>query len=234
MKKISLALIMCFILIFTTACSSGGSSAKPSHDNDWYLNNVVIPYGNLKYLDDWSDPADISGTVYFQFALQVNYNYFMSNHDWGERKELPPEYLNESMSAFVFPAEEIESAAMKYFDIDAELVKKSVLYMPELAGYLFMPGNSNEEWIPSVKDVVKNEDGTTSITVDYNSEPVKVNDNKIFLLATKVITIKEDGDSFKYVGVKTLYDYMTKYDEPQATVGESNTTSNENSDSSSK
>ncbi|MBO5209381.1 MAG: hypothetical protein J6B68_08555 [Lachnospiraceae bacterium] len=108
------------------------------------------------------------------------------------------------------PKEEFENLIMEYLPITAEQIQEYAVFDEETKTYVWKPlgcyngtptffGTS----IPEVTNIVQNEDGTTTLTVDAVCDMVILDDAVI----THELTVRfaEDG-SFQYLGNKILND----------------------------
>ncbi len=141
---------------------------------DSYLKEVLVPYGNLIYKEDWENPGQLSLDSQIQYAVQKKYNIGLSQFDYiGEyfgdefaRIEPPEEYLADDVG-YIFPQEEIEEIVEQAFGTPPEQLRENAgyLYLPEREGYWFFGGGLGEVWIPRITGV-REENGIVRLTYD--------------------------------------------------------------------
>lgn len=155
--------------------------------------------GNNLLCSNWDtnnmEGLDYNGMYEFLYAMKYQKTFNSEDYQNGISKE------------------EFESLIMEYLPVTAEQIRKYAVFDEKNNTYMWKRQGANNyaptafgTSIPEVTDIRKNEDGTTTLTVDAVCDMISCDEAVI----THELTVKfADDGSFMYLGNKILGDGLT-------------------------
>ncbi len=178
---------------------------------DWYSFKYISPYV-VPLNMDFSQPSDMDANVVAAFFIR------------NMKAHIDPEnYYNYELDKYAIPAEIIESFASAYFGIESLDNSQSEYYVSDGDYYLLPPSAFGGMWFYKVREVIT--DGNIiKIYIDWYDEYFTE------CWKSNVFKIEDNGDTFKYLYVRTL-EPMGIYDDEMKTESETTATSDDTAES---
>ena len=189
----------------------GGWQDVSATEYETYLKKYIIPYGNLKfYSADWTKSDDLGADRLFEFTLQMNFHFFNSPLDYGglfgdefTYLQVPEAWYDENYG-LVYPQDIIENTAIAYFGADTAFLRTAKAYVPSKNGYAapLQDGETGtDELMPAVVSVRRNgKRAEITFTLSPCDATGRITQGDVL---TRVMTVEDREESFRYVGVKS-------------------------------
>lgn len=155
------------------------------NSDEWYLMKYILPY-SIPITHDMNAIEDFSAddiTIFFIHNMQAHID--------------PENYYDDDLGRFVIPAEIIEAFALDYFGIESLDNSQSEYYVSDGDYYLLPPSAFGGLWPVKVKKA-EVDGNIITINTDWYDDEYYTN-----YVKSTTYTIEDNGDTFRYLSVKT-------------------------------